>query len=226
MILWGAAVVNGSRGSWLSIAIGLAFSVVMLFLRNPRKFSGLVIVILFAASLLGALHIAFPQASSAVQRRFETFQYLDQDKSALIRTLMVQKGFRLFKENPIIGIGADRFKQETIALDIPRQLAYAGQAQFDAKSAHNSYIQFLAEFGLLGSIPFTLMLLVNTITGTKVAFSALKEDDVIPLTVMLSFLQMSTHMWVISSITNTLNWFIYGLVGAMIMAYKRDPVKG
>lgn len=220
LLLWGAAAVNGSRGSWLSIAIGLAFIFLLFFIQNKRKFSGLIVFILFSGSLLGILWFSIPQISSAIQQRFETFQYLDQDKSALIRELMVQKGVRLFKESPIIGVGADRFKQESIVLDIPKQLAYASSEHFEVKSAHNSYIQFLAEFGLLGAVPFGILLLTNGFQGSKITLDELKQDNLVPLAVLLSFLQMSAHMWVISSITNSLNWFIYGLVGAMIMAYK------
>ena len=224
LVLWGAAAVNGSRGSWVSIAIGLGFMIILFFLQNPRKFFGLMTFILFAIALLGGLWVALPQASSAIQARFETFQYLEQDKSILIRELMVQKGLRLFKESPIIGVGADRFKKESIVLDIPRQLAFQSQEHYDAKSAHNSYIQFLAEFGLLGAIPFAILLLINAIQGTNTTLNELRNDDVVPLAILLSFIQMSVHMFAISSITNTLNWFIYGLVGAMIMTYKGADV--
>ena len=225
LVLWGAAAVNGSRGSWVSIAIGLGFMIILFFIQSPRKFFGLMTFILFAIALLGGLWVALPQVSSAIQARFETFQYLDQDKSTLVRELMVQKGFRLFKESPIIGIGAARFQKESIVLDIPRQLAFQSQEHYDAKSAHNSYIQFLAEFGLLGAIPFALLLLINAIQGTKTTLNEIQNDNLVPLAILLSFLEMSAHMWAISSLTNTANWFVYGLVGAMIMTYKGAAVK-
>jgi len=225
LVLWGAAAVNGSRGSWVSIAIGLGFMIILFFIQSPRKFFGLMTFILFAIALLGGLWVALPQVSSAIQARFETFQYLDQDKSTLVRELMVQKGFRLFKESPIIGIGAARFQKESIVLDIPRQLAFQSQEHYDTKSAHNSYIQFLAEFGLLGAIPFALLLLINAIQGTKTTLNEIQNDNLVPLAILLSFLEMSAHMWAISSLTNTANWFVYGLVGAMIMTYKGAAVK-
>jgi len=222
MALWGAVAINGSRGSWISIGLGLALTLSLFFFSSPKKFSGMIFFVILAIGLLSILWVALPQVSSAIQGRFESFQSLDQDKSVLIRELMIQKGLRLFKENPLIGVGADRFTKETILLPLPQALTYESQSYFNARSSHNSYIQFLAEFGLAGSAPLAIMLVINVALGSKLAFNSLKKEDVIPLSVFLSFFQMSAHMFVISSITNTSNWFIYGLVGAVIMAYRES----
>ena len=135
------------------MGIGLGFSLLFLLISNLKKFAGSLFFLLVAAGILMGLWFSFPQLSNAIQARFITFQYLDYDKSILIREVMVQKGLRLFKESPWIGVGANRFKRETTPLELPRQLAHLSQETIDARSSHNSYIQFLAEFGLLGAWP-------------------------------------------------------------------------
>lgn len=221
LVMLGAVILNGSRGSWVSIAIGMGSSLIILFISKPRKFSGLVIALVLIVGFLVLLGNVLPQITSEVEQRFSTLTNLEEDKSALIRVLMVQKGLRLFQEDPLFGVGAGRFTQEKIALDLPQGLSYMSQSKFDTKSAHNSYIQFLAEFGLVGVIPFGLLLLILMINGTRTAFWGLKKGEMAAFVIMVSLIQMSVHMWVITAITNTSTWFIYGLVGAMIMYYKR-----
>lgn len=221
LVLWGAVAVNGSRGSWVSMVVGLCITLIMLLVSKPGKFFGLVIILLIVAGLVITLGGSFPQISNAVENRLASFETLDKDKSTLIRELMIQKGLTLFKESPIIGVGASRFKEEIISLNIPRELSYGSQAYFNRKSSHNSYIQFLAEFGLIGSIPFALFIIILLFRSIKPALKSLKLGNMVPAAILISLIQMSIHMWVISSITNSGNWFVYGLVGAQIMNYHK-----
>lgn len=221
LTLWGAAAINGSRGSWVSIATGLGVTVILFFLTNPKKFSGILIFMLITASLAIILWGAFPQIAGTVEQRFSTFENLDEDKSALVRELMVQKGIRLFKDNPIFGIGAGHFTQESVSLVLPDLLSPRLLYRYNKTSSHNSYIQYLAEFGLAGSIPLALLLITLAFQGSRTTMKALRVGNVVPLPIILSFFQMSLHMYVISSITNTGTWFIYGLVGAAIMSYRK-----
>jgi len=225
LMLWGAVAINGSRGSWIAIGIGLGISVLFLFSTNSRKFSGLLILLLITAGFAIALWGFYPQFASAIQNRFETFENLDKDKSALVREMMVQKGLTLFEENPLFGIGAGRFNQESVLLDRPRILSYVSQDSINSRSSHNAYIQFLAEFGLAGSIPFGLLLIILSIRGGITAFKALRKNNIIPLAFLISFIQMSIHMWAIASLTGTVTWFIYGLVGAVIMKHQKSTVE-
>ncbi len=224
LTLWAAAAINGSRGSWVSIAIGLALCLILLAVSRPGKFAGLLIAVLFIFGLAGAAWTAFPQVHTSVVDRFNTFQTLDTEKSYMIRQLMIQKGVRLFEQSPIIGVGAGRFTKSSAPLDIPQILSYANQAYFNAKSSHNSYLDFLAESGLVGAIPFGILLITLAWGGFKSAYRFSRKGSYLILAVFLSFVQMSIHMWVIASLTNTGNWFIYGLAAAaIVIANKKEP---
>ena len=224
LLLWGAVAVNGSRGSWVSILIGLGICLAMFFFSKPRKLFGLVFLLFLVLALTFVTVNIFPEISVVVNNRFQSFQTLEEDKSVLIRELMVQKGLLLFEESPLIGVGGNRFRQSSASLEIPLGLSYETEAYFNRRSSHNSYIEFLAEFGLLGAIPYGLLLIILVVQGTKVTLVALRQNDVIPLAVLLSLIQMSTHLWAISALANTATWFVYGLIGAVIMSYRKIKV--
>jgi len=156
--------------------------------------------------------------------RFNTLQNLEQEKSYMIRQLMIQKGERLFLQSPIIGVGVGRFTKSSVPLDIPQVLSYAGQQHFDVKSSHNSYLDLLAESGLAGAVPFAILLIILSWRGAKSVIRSSRNNRFWILASFLGFVQMSIHMWAIASLTNTANWFIYGLAAAAIVVSNRKEV--
>jgi len=217
LFLWAAAAINGSRGSWVAIGVGLVIFLLVLFLTHSRKFLGIFVWLSLMVGLAVVLFAGIPQFSDAVITRFDTFNSLEQDKSYMIRQLMNQKALRLFSESPVIGVGPTRFRLTSTELDIPSILNYASQSHFDQKSAHNSYLAYLAETGLIGAIPFAILLMVLMIKGFAQTKWLTSKNQYWSLAIYLSFIQMSVHMWVITSLNNSGTWFIYGLAGAMIM---------
>ncbi|PKO04180.1 MAG: hypothetical protein CVU41_18435 [Chloroflexi bacterium HGW-Chloroflexi-3] len=217
LMLWGAVAINGSRGSWVAVATGLAFLLMILLLTRTRKFVDVFVGLSLLVSLAVLLFIGIPQLSDAVINRFDTFNQLEQDKSFAIRLLMNQKATRLFIESPMIGVGPTRFTVTSTELNIPSLLSYASQSHFDSKSAHNSYLAYLAETGLVGSIPFAMLLMILIMKGFSQVKWFSRHNQYWALAIYLSFIQMSIHMWVITSLNNSGTWFIYGLTGAVIM---------
>lgn len=222
VMLWGAAAINGSRGSWIAILVGVSVFLVVLLLSQPRKFIGALIFLVFAAVLSFMVFSSSSKISAAVETRLNTFQNLNGEKSFLIRRLMNQKALRLFEQSPLFGVGVARFRISTTPLDIPFALSYADQTHFDVKSSHNSYLGFLAENGLVGAVPFGILLLILVFGGLRAAVGFTKQNQYWSAAVYSSFAGMSAHMWAISALTNTANWFIYGLVAAMIILFQKE----
>ncbi len=220
LVVWGAVAMNGSRSSWISVAIStLVFFFILM--RSRSKFSqGL-----FA--MIGLLLLAFTFTYFAprswiepFEKRFSTFQRLDEDKSYAIRQLMVQKGLRLFQSHQFLGIGPSHFRTVSIELDIPSVLRYSSQGHFDEKSAHNSYILLLAETGLVGTIPFAILIVVLVFRGYKAAIFLSRQNELWAAAVFSGFIGMSIHLWALAGITNTSTWLMYGLVAAIIWLAK------
>lgn len=222
VLLWGAAAINGSRGSWIAILAGLTLFLVLLGFSQPRKAVMSLFFFLFMAGFAFLAFSASTRISTAVENRFSTFQNLNEEKSFMIRQLMDQKALGLFEQSPWFGVGAGRFRVSSVPLDIPEPLRYANQAYFDLKSSHNSYLGFLAENGLMGAVPFGLLLLLLTTLGFKSAVSLSRQKQYWGTAIYASFVGMSVHMWAISSLTNTANWFVYGLVAAMIILAQTE----
>jgi len=215
---------NGSRGNWVAMAIGAAVMGLVFLITQPKRVPAFILAVL-AILVVGFIVLNLSsQISEAFNSRFETLFSLEEDKTYLQRELLVKKGLSLFEESPIIGVGSDRFSRERVSLEIPELLRYSDtEFILTSKQSHNSYIQFLAEFGLLGSIPLALMLIYLSVRGLQITYEEMKDGKFIDLAIFISFIQMSVHMWVLAAYTGTLVWAMYGmLVGAII---SRDHKK-
>ena len=124
----------------------------------------------------------------------------------------------------MIGVGSSRFAQEKVGLELPDLLQYADREAIEKKTSHNSYIQFLAEFGLIGTIPFGILLIYIFFRGLLLSFKVI-DDKFDFLRYFIAFMQMSIHMYVISSITGSLAWVIYGSVVGYIIDYDHKRLK-
>lgn len=220
LTLWGAVAINGSRSSWVAVTAGILGFVLIYTLANPKHLRLSLMVLLLCGCMVGLFLVVPNNIRSVLDQRYSTVQKLEEDKSFMIRQLMIQKGIRLFWESPIIGVGPSRFKKSSTALDMPRVLQYASQKHFDSKSAHNSYIDLLAETGIAGAIPFGLLLISLIIGGLGASLKLAQQGEYWGVGVFIGFLTMSVHMWSIATLTNTANWFIYGLVAAVIVSAR------
>ena len=159
LALWSAAAINGSRGSWIAISAGILVFLLILLLSHPRQAGKILVLLILALGAFLSVLFASDRIASAVEGRYATFSSLEEDKSYMIRQLMNQKALRLFEESPIIGIGPGRF-MKTSTSRYTKRFILCSQEHFDVKSAHNSYLSFLAENGLLGSLPLVILLIL------------------------------------------------------------------
>ncbi len=211
-----AAIANGSRGSWVALSAGMVVFIGLCSFnwRAFRQYStGLAVTLLLAG---GAMWFGRGAWLAPVAERARSFEQLEYDKSYTTRRLLVQKGLKLFGENPLFGAGASRFKAATAVLERPLALRYSTQEALNRKSSHNSYIGVLAEMGLAGSVPLAILLASLAVKGLRAAVRAVRQGDIWPVAVYVSFVSMSMHLWVLSGLTGTAPWFIYGLTAASI----------
>jgi len=224
ILLLVAVAINGSRGSWVAIALGVCISVVT-FIVTDRKNAANVLLVLAVLFCVGYIAMSLsPTISKAVNDRFQTLSSLEEDKTYVVRKVLVRKGLTLFEESPLIGVGSARFAQEKVELELPELLQHVDREAIGRKSSHNSYIQFLAEFGLIGAIPFSIMLFYLLVRGALLSFKDI-DDRFDYLRYFVAFLQMSVHMYVISSITGTLAWVMYGSLVGIIIDHDHKRLK-
>ncbi len=148
MVVTLAAVsLAASRGGLLGI--GVAFLYVAI--RSGRPVRNLVL----AGALL--LPITFFMPASPWDRLLHPSG--SDVKSTDTRMAVWMGGWRMIKAHPIIGVGLDRFMWELGKYVTPDEFP---EGNIAIHIAHNSYIEFASEMGLLGLLPF-LAILVGTL---------------------------------------------------------------
>lgn len=215
-----AAIANRSRGSWIAIALELiVLGLLLAPNRSAKLFLRLTAVLAFASALL--FFVAPAPLLEKAALRFETFQNLDDDKSYLVRKALQQKGWELFVDNPITGVGFGGFQRYAVDVDLPARIAYYTSERFNSRSSHNSWVQLLAETGLLGTLPMMVLLAGLLLEGGRLARRNANRGDPWPSAILATLIGMCTHMWVISAITGTHTWYIFGVCAGTMAWYRR-----
>jgi O-antigen ligase len=150
-ILFAAAIyVTFSRGG----LIGLV-AVIALYAWRKRNlwFQGLALLLLVAG-------LAF---ASRFWSRGEDFSQLDSDVSLQQRIATSQAGINMFFDHPLLGVG---FGCSVVAWPL---YAPTGLYARGALVTHNTFIQLLSETGILGFLPFVLLIGFSLYHARKLA---------------------------------------------------------
>lgn len=142
-LLWGA-ILSKSRGSLLALAAGVA---VLGFLAVRRK-------AVSRRALLGVAFVLFATGAMygpRLARRFGLF--LEEGGTHGARWTWWKRALEEWAWSPVVGIGMGRYNDEERTFSGVRHLYYVatgGKVVNNAGHAHNSYVHFLAEGGVVG----------------------------------------------------------------------------
>jgi O-antigen ligase len=212
-----AVIGNGSRSSWITVALGLLLVSGLLSLARGRNFPARwAVVLLLSALPAAALWFAPPAWRDPVMRRVATFESLDRDKPFQARQLLNRKGILLFQQSPVFGVGAGEFTRTVVPVEIPSALSYRSPEEFHRKSPHNSYIKVLAETGLFGAGVLLALLGLLARRGLPAAVARARGGETWAIPVFAGFVATSLHFWTLSGLTGTAPWFLYGMLAAVI----------
>lgn len=139
---------------------------------------------------------------------------LSYDKSWLLRKLMIAKAEGIAEVYPWLGVGLHHFTSydysfhETLRRDPDfRRLRYQSDSFLNVRSAHNSYVQILAETGYLGLGTILLIIFIPVVRLLR----RLVFNPNASLVCCVGLLGISIHYYVISSITGAIGWFTLGV---------------
>jgi O-antigen ligase len=151
---------------------------------------------------------------------YETENTLNTDQSYLTRLAMIEKGLNIFEDHPISGVGLGNFGKVTYNIDFEFDGAELLEQKYETLetgiSAHNSYISFLAEGGLLVFIPM-LIIMFYPILYFILNFNFIKEEE---KALFVSIIFMCIHAWFISAMLNAFGWFVIGIANSYIIYHK------
>jgi len=146
-----ALVTTGSRGGLFSFLFAMAVYMVILKKQKMIRLPGIIaafLAVLIISSISFALAPSAPK-DILIERldptRLEEGEGLD--KYTAGRTMLLRYGIQLFFESPIYGHGQNSFEQLVEKYGI-------------TAVAHNAYLSYLVEFGLIG-LTFFVMLLIK-----------------------------------------------------------------
>lgn len=216
LVILYACAINGSRGSWICIALALAVFFLLALVSRPGASLRLIVPVGVAVVALAGILAGSTPVREAVLDRFSTFDDLEKDKSYQARQVMNQRSLKLFALSPWFGIGPGRYRVVYVPLEMPWVFAGRDEAEFMRLSPHNSYLSYLAEGGLAASLPLVALLVLLAIRGALAAMALNRKGERWALGVYAGFIAMSVHFWSLAGLTGTHPWFVYGLVVATI----------
>lgn len=166
-----AAIVLTSKRAHFLFTIA-AFCVVY-FIANPKQILGRGFK-LFAAVVLGliALYLMSFQVS-AIRTLLQRFMTAGQDSQMRTRFKMWGLALELFRKNPVMGIGWGGYKH-VYAVELYQDWQSAGAKYLNS---HNTYLQLLAETGIVG---FAIYLWATLGTFFATAKALMKKRSIEP----------------------------------------------
>lgn len=213
---------NGRSGSVIILLESIM--VLAIYLKPWRGFLKFAIVPMIVLNLVSESSFMQPYMAGAAETvrplspRFadlligENEGDLTMDKSWLIRKLMIDKSFEIFKEYPILGIGIKNFvyyDSELATYADYERLTNKSKDFYNTRSTHNSYMAVLSEFGIIGFILFIWILIIPLWSLAKIIINNYSVTLVqVPL---ISILGISLHYYSIAAVYGAISWMIFGL---------------
>lgn len=134
---FGATVVSGSRS-------GLLFSVASMFLVLLLLSSSLKQRLKGAAGMILILTAVYIAAGDMAARTSSELLGFTSGRAWYARSMLVEAGWKMFLDNPVVGVGVDRFPT------VFRQGPFVIPGMYDLVNSHTSGITIMAEMGIIG----------------------------------------------------------------------------
>jgi len=170
-------------------------------------------VLIFALSQISSVKLVFSQLSPEVAELVYNETDLTLDRSLLTRKAMVEKGLTSFSYNPLLGIGLNNFTKKEVLIEGKFEGAeyVIDKDIYERTSSHNSYINMLAEGGLVLFVPFTLII-VSIFQRYIRSYRTLNDLQIVAF---ISILMMLIHFYYMNAYVNSLAWFNIGICAGL-----------
>lgn len=174
--LWLLVFCSLSRTNLFLFAVATSICVISVFVfkhlnRYRRKMSLLCLIFVITPSVFQIFSFDSADSSLPIVTRVRNEQSISSSND--FRKLMITLSLEMFKQNPLIGVGADNFGFETnkyrasYASNNPDDSNLAqGETEIPERS-HNEYLQILAELGIIGGLIFGWLLFGIALMGIR-----------------------------------------------------------
>lgn len=219
---WIAVGGNGSRSSWVA-ALCAALVLASTLALAGRLRVGLLSSVAACVLVLATVVSVVPSIASSPLERLDSLQTLEQDKSFRTRILLIEKGWAIFEQSPVFGVGLGRFTKVRHDADL-RDAGWLDEDDLNRRTPHNAYIKALAETGVVGALPLACLFILLALRGAPAAIRLTRRGETWAAAVLAGAAGMSLHLWTMSGLTGTGTWFLLGLVAALIERDREEPL--
>lgn len=180
---------------WLALAVAAVMVALIVCTKSRGGLLGLLTCLFsfgfYARKFFQVVKVALvlmlavmPFASTAYLERIETMHVSDSEDlegSARSRLILWQAGLMVFADNPILGTGFLTYPEAKMNYEenfsyLDNDFRKSVFRKENKKVTHNSYIQMLSDCGLVGAIPYFL-LIIGGIRKGRAARRRLKHDS-------------------------------------------------
>jgi putative inorganic carbon (hco3(-)) transporter len=204
-----AFVFHGSRGVWLGLLAGV---VATAFLINRRKRYLIGIILLLIIILYST---PFLRERVVIDKDFAA----SNTGSIDVRFQMWNSAVNIFKKYPLLGAGPGRYG--SLMYDFNAGEIYGGRIHLHA---HNTYVEVLADMGILGLLSFLWIFVLFFINSYK---SIKDKPDFYKISFMMMLIAVTVHEFFMSVVLVGVSepvifWFLLGMGVASFGSHGKD----
>lgn len=225
-----SALMSNGRAGTIILSINFLFFLIVTKFINKYIFIGLVLFLFIqnefkivdSEKILSAIGESIKPYNPRIANLLvqEEDGDLDFDKSWIERQIHISKGLEIFEKFPIKGVGFGNFSEFTsdyANIDLKDyvvngsvRITEKSLQSFNNRSSHNSYIQILAEFGLIGLILYFCVLLKLVLGSVNYIFFNYLSFKFLDL-ILICTLSILLHNWVVSAFVGANTFAILGM---------------
>lgn len=195
LLLIGATILTWSKAAWINVAIVMMALAIIQIVKNKRYVATL--------TLIATLITLYASLHESISWILETeISASEGSSSNEMRIAQILNGVRIFSEHPW-GIGNATYPAvaENMGLKFP---------QGTPPDPHNSYIQVLTGFGLIGLISY--MLALAYIPYITVNSTRIKSSEFRWLAILIAFSLYFQGLFIGELLTQPLSWILFGYI--------------
>jgi O-antigen ligase len=191
-----ALVFSYTRAAWVGVVASAALFILLALKIKARTILliGAVlttVVLAFSTEIMMSLEKNTQSSSDDLSEQLRSVTNISTDASNLERINRWNSAIRMFKERPIFGFGPGTYMFQYAPYQLSSERTIISTNFGDVGNAHSEFLGPLAESGLLGTVTFTLILIVIGTTTLRI-YHKVKEREARLLAIAL-FLGLITH---------------------------------
>lgn len=208
-------ILTFSRGVWLGMLSGIVYTFFLLMGRFKKYISikKIIIILILLVFVMSVFFTIFPQTGgfNFIYKRFFDFELLSRRES-------MGKAWKMFIENPLLGVGIGNYSD-----NIDTQII--NNEGCERLVPNNTSLEILSETGIIGFSVFLLFILIYI---RKIIKSIKKSHNdynkIFLISFLISFIGMLIQQQTFSGLTQIHFWFLIGLSITTVKIVRQERI--